>query len=104
MFDSLEKQLMPFNQSASNCIISSKSAKVTKKNNVLTCVNKSILSDETFQSYVSVERKIYFFLLKNECTRIAWIAAINKNEGTLPKNVYLCSDHFEEACFDKNWT
>ena len=31
------------------------------------------------------------------------IGAINRTEDTLPKNVYLCSDHFEEACFNKSW-
>ena len=47
--------------------------------------------------------KTFFTLPKNECTRKAWIAAMNREEGTLPKNVYVCSDHFEETCFDKNW-
>ena len=48
--------------------------------------------------------KTFFIFPKNECTRIAWINVINGKEGTLSKKVYFCSDHFEEACFDKNWT
>ena len=47
--------------------------------------------------------KTFFTLLKNECTRKAWIAAINRKEYTLPKKVFLCSNHFEEFHFDKNW-
>ena len=41
--------------------------------------------------------KTFFILPKNEYTKKAWITAIFQKEGTLPKNVYLCSHHFEEA-------
>ena len=34
--------------------------------------------------------KSFFIFPKNECTRKAWITAINRKERTLPKNVYLC--------------
>ena len=47
--------------------------------------------------------KLFLILLKNGCTRKAWTATVNQKEGTHPKNVYLCSNHFEEACFDKSW-
>ena len=47
--------------------------------------------------------KTFFILPKNECTRKAWIVVINRKEDTLPNNVYLCSDHFEEVCFNKSW-
>ena len=40
--------------------------------------------------------------MKNECTRKVWITVINLKEGTFRKNVYFCSDHFEEACFNKS--
>ena len=46
--------------------------------------------------------KTFFILPKNEFTRKAWIAAINGKEGILPKNIYLCSDHFEGASFNKS--
>ena len=36
--------------------------------------------------------KTFFILPKNKFTRKAWIAAIDRKEGTLPKNVYLCSN------------
>ena len=35
--------------------------------------------------------KTFFIFPKNECTRKAWIAPINRKEGTLPKNVMLRS-------------
>ena len=47
--------------------------------------------------------KTFFILPKYDCTRKVWIAAIKRKEGTLLKNVYLRSYHFEEACFDKSW-
>ena len=47
--------------------------------------------------------KTFSILPKNESTRKAWIAAINRKEGTLPMNVYLCSDHFEKAFSGKSW-
>ena len=47
--------------------------------------------------------KTFFILLKIERTGKAWIAAINQKQGTLHKNVFICFDHFQEACFDKSW-
>ena len=40
----------------------------------------------------------YHFLPKDKHTASLWIRNINRT--TLPKDVYLCSDHFEESCFD----
>ena len=34
--------------------------------------------------------KTNFILPKNDCTRKAWITAINRKEGTLPMNISLC--------------
>ena len=45
--------------------------------------------------------KSYFVLPKDPKIRNAWIKAINRTE--LPKNVCVCSDHFEDGCFDKSW-
>ena len=47
--------------------------------------------------------KTFFILSKNESTKKASIAAVKRKEDTLPKIVYLSSDHFEETSFDKNW-
>ena len=108
-------------------------------------INKSILSDETFQRYPFGWKKdllkFFWIFLFNKWKiwwvlssfwrstghdaqliivltlakitlakpflffqkMCSWIAAVNQKEGTFPKNVYLCSDHFEEACFDKSW-
>ena len=30
-----------------------------------------------------------------------WVRLINRTE--LPKRVYICSDHFQESCFDQSW-
>ena len=46
--------------------------------------------------------KTFFMLPKNSCTRKAWAATINRKECSLPQSFYLCSSHFEEACFDKS--
>ena len=37
---------------------------------------------------------------KNKQIRKAWINAIGRTE--LPKNTHLCSDHFEDDCFDQS--
>ena len=37
---------------------------------------------------------------KNKQIRKAWINAIGRTE--LPKNCHLCSDHFEDDCFDQS--
>ena len=48
-------------------------------------------------------RETFFALLKHECTRKAWTAAITWKKENLSKKVFFCSNHFEELCFDKNW-
>ena len=47
------------------------------------------------------KEKSLFLLPTNPTVKSAWINAINRTE--LPKKVYLCSDHFEESCFDPSW-
>ena len=47
--------------------------------------------------------KTFFIIPKNDFNGRAWIAAINRKGGYSPKNVYFCSNHFEEACFDKSF-
>ena len=73
-------------------------SKLFLKNNMLCCAAYNCSN-----SSKNHPGKTLFILSKNECTRKAWIAAINRNEGALRKNVYLCSDHFKQACFDKSW-
>ena len=45
--------------------------------------------------------KTYFVLPEEPNLRNSWIRAINRT--SLPKRVFICSDHFEESCFDSNW-
>ena len=43
-----------------------------------------------------------FFNIPNDpVVKQAWIAAISRT--VLPKKIVLCSDHFEEKCFDPSW-
>ena len=50
------------------------------------------------------QKKSFLLFRKMSVPAKAQIAAINWKEGTILNNVYFCSDHFEEACFDKNGT
>ena len=43
--------------------------------------------------------KSYFQLPKDEHLKKTWVRLINRTE--LPKRVYVCSDHFQESCFDQ---
>lgn len=45
--------------------------------------------------------KTFFKLPSEEKCRAAWLAAINRENA--PKQVFLCSDHFKESCFDTSW-
>ena len=45
--------------------------------------------------------KTYFVLPEEPNLRNSWIRTINRT--SLPKRVFICSDHFEESCFDSNW-
>ena len=45
--------------------------------------------------------KSFFTLPKDLSTKNAWIAAMNLKR--LPSRVYLCSDHFDDSCFDAAW-
>ena len=40
--------------------------------------------------------KTFFFMPTNRSMSSAWKRAINRTE--LPKQVFVCSDHFEESC------
>ena len=43
----------------------------------------------------------YHRLPKDEALAKVWKNKINRTQ--LPNQVYLCSEHFEESCFDKSW-
>ena len=45
--------------------------------------------------------KSLFKLPSEPTVRSAWLKKINRT--ALPKNIYLCSDHFTDDCFDKSW-
>ena len=46
--------------------------------------------------------KHFFLMPTNRSMSSAWKRAINRTE--LPKQVFVCSDHFEESCFNQSWT
>ena len=51
--------------------------------------------------------KFFFSLLKDtavakNCQTLP-IAKLNREKDNLPSKVYLCSDHFEDDCFDSSW-
>ena len=76
-----------------------RNAKFFLKSNMFWCANCNCSN-----SSKNNPDKTCFTLPKNECTRKAWIPAINRKESTLSLNFCLCSDYFQEACFDKSWT
>ena len=45
--------------------------------------------------------KSFFSIPKDKKLNDAWKAAINRT--AYPKNTTVCSDHFEEECFDASW-
>lgn len=45
----------------------------------------------------------FYELTKNNPVRKEWIHAIGRPTNNLPGNIYICSDHFEEKCFDPSW-
>ena len=45
--------------------------------------------------------KTFFALPKEESLKKQWVQLINRTE--LPRNVFVCSDHFEESSFDPSW-
>lgn len=45
--------------------------------------------------------KSFFSLPSDESVKRSWIAAIKRS--SLPKQVFVCSDHFEENCFSDSW-
>ena len=42
----------------------------------------------------------YFQLPKDTSVHKDWIHATNRQVDNLPSKLFLCSDHFEEKCFD----
>ena len=40
---------------------------------------------------------------KDPQRRKSWLAAISRDTGNLPSNVFVCSDHFEDKYFNKSW-
>ena len=47
------------------------------------------------------EKVIFFSLPKNKKIKNEWLTRIKR--VSFPKNVTLCSRHFEEDCFDASW-
>ena len=47
--------------------------------------------------------KTFFTLSRDAALAKIWIAKLNHEKDNLPKNVWICSDHFEDDCFDSSW-
>ena len=47
--------------------------------------------------------KAFFILPRDPALVNVWIAKVNREKDNLPKNVWVCSDHFEDDCFDSSW-
>ena len=47
--------------------------------------------------------KTFFSLPKDTTVAKVWIAKLNRGKDNLPSKVYVCSDHFEDGCFDSSW-
>ena len=45
----------------------------------------------------------YFRLPKDTSVHKDWIHATCRQVDTLPSKIFICSDHFEEKCFDPSW-
>ena len=47
--------------------------------------------------------KTFFSLPKDVAVDKVWIDKLNREKDNLPSKVYICSDHFENDCFDSSW-
>ena len=45
----------------------------------------------------------FFPLPKDIAAAKVWIARLNREKDNFPSKVYVCSDHFEDDCFDSFW-
>lgn len=71
-----------------NCSSKSKKKKNKKKN-------------EESANVTETEKKTFFSLPTDSKMRSIWLKNINRT--ALPSIVKVCSDHFEESCFDPSW-
>ena len=61
---------------------------------------------QQFTAILTKEKiRIKFFPSSPKDTSVArvWIAKLNREKDNLPSKVYVCSDHFEDDCFDSSW-
>ena len=47
--------------------------------------------------------KTFLTLPRDATLAKTWIAKLNREKDNLPKNVWICSDHFEDDFFDSSW-
>ena len=47
--------------------------------------------------------KTFFTLTRDVALAKLWTAKLNCKKDNLPKNIWICSDHFEDDCFDSSW-
>ena len=45
----------------------------------------------------------FFTLPRDAALAKIWIAKLNRAKDNLPKNIWICSDHFEDDCFNSSW-
>ena len=45
----------------------------------------------------------YFNLPKDPQRSKSWLAAISRDLGNIPSNVFVCSNNFEDKYFNKSW-
>ena len=45
----------------------------------------------------------FFSLPKDIVVTKVWIAKLRREKDNLPSEVYVCSDRFEDGCFDSSW-
>ena len=61
---------------------------------------------QQFTAIITKEKiriKLFFSSPKDTSVARVWIAKLNREKDNLPSKVYVCSDHFEDDCFDSSW-
>ena len=61
---------------------------------------------QQFTAIITKEKiRIKLFSSSPKDTSVArvWIAKLNREKDNLTSKVYICSDHFEDDCFDSSW-
>ena len=49
------------------------------------------------------KNKTFFSLPKDTAVALVWIAKPTREKDNLPSKVFVCSNHFQDDCFDSSW-